>query len=217
MSPTTPSSNPDEKSSSASPRSFGSLEYEVRSDIQHLVKNRLLRGLGSNNHTPASGHTEEEEESQTAADELTALALEFVACVSEEKRCTSHRMRRTLDEPLAPGVTIDTPGASLFFWRFWEAVVDLATACMPHQWIDGKQSLITADDWDALREARFAADSKMDRAIELIDMAQHIECAVAAGWSVWSKPGRWADLPLLEPMIQDYQLGQCSEQRLFKL
>lgn len=41
-------------------------------------------------------------------------------------------------------------------------------------------------------------------------MAQDIKCPVAEKWSVWSKSGRWADLPLLEALVQDYQFGLFS-------
>jgi hypothetical protein len=213
--------------SSADPRTFASLEHEVRGDIKHLVRNRLLRGLGLDiEEDEIEERTENElgienmDITQTASDELNTLALEFVACVAEEKRCDSHRMRLRLERSLAPGVVIDTPGASVFFWRFWETVVDSATASKPQLWVPGEKSLIVAHDWESLEEARRTADSKMDRAIELVNMAQRIDCAVTAGWSVWSKPGRWADLPLLEPIVKDCQFGERdprtlrSEQRI---
>lgn len=198
--------------SSRCPRSFASLEYEVRSDIQHLVRNRIFReltGAIDGDEKPLDTTNDPSDAPRTPAEELQTLAREFMACVAEEKRCTSHRMRLELKDPLAPGVVIDTPGASLFFWRFWEALVDLATAAKPPLYItEDVPSLIGGHDWVKLAEARRAADAKMDRALEVVRMAQGIKCEVAERWSVWSKSGRWPDLPLLESMVQDYQFGE---------
>ncbi|KAF8680089.1 hypothetical protein RhiXN_00935 [Rhizoctonia solani] len=196
------------------PRNFSSIEYDVRSDIQHLVWNRVSHGMGEEGATvdrqAAGNGIENDEPPKTASEELSTLVVEFVQCVSEEKQCTSHRMRVKIKGSLAPGVVIDTPGASLFFWRFWEAVVDLATMTKPHLWAAGDKMLISSHDWETLVEARKLADAKMDRAIELVNVAQRIECQEVSDWTVWGKPVRWADLPLLEPIVKDFQYGLFS-------
>jgi hypothetical protein len=156
----------------------------------------------------AENGIENDEPPKTASEELSTLVVEFVRCVSEEKQCTSHRMRVNIKGPLAPGVVIDTPGASLFFWRFWEAVVDLATMTKPHLWAAGDKMLISSHDWETLVEARKLADAKMDRAIELVNVAQRIECQEVSEWTAWGKTVRWADLPLLEPVVKDFQYGE---------
>ncbi|KAG8691637.1 hypothetical protein FRC11_014014 [Ceratobasidium sp. 423] len=198
--------------SSSSPRNFSTIEYDVRSDIQHLVWNRVSHGMGEEGATVerAENGIENDESPKNASDELRTLVVEFVRCVSEEKQCTSHRMRVKIKEPFAPGVVIDTPGASLFFWRFWESVVDLATMTKPHLWAAGDKMLITSHDWETLVEARKLADVKMERAIELVSVAQRIECQEISGWTIWGRPGKWADLPLLEPIVKDFQFGLFS-------
>ncbi|CAE6425028.1 unnamed protein product [Rhizoctonia solani] len=221
MSHPEPSKTSDEQSeayvsnvSSSGPRNFSSIEYDVRSDIQHLVWNRVSRGMGEEGATVDREVTkngiENDEPPKTASDELKTLFVEFVRCVSEEDQCTSHRMRVEIKGPLAPGVAIDTPGASLFFWRFWESVVDLATMTKPHLWAAGDKMLITSHDWETLVEARKVADAKMDKAIELVNVAQRIECQEISGWKVWGKSMKWADLPLLEPIVKDFQFGLFS-------
>ncbi|KAJ1310959.1 hypothetical protein OPQ81_009470 [Rhizoctonia solani] len=200
--------------SSSGPRHFSSIEHDIRSDIQHLVWNRVSRGMGEEGATIEREETENgienDESPKTASDELRTLVADFVRCVSEEQQCTSHRMRVKIKGPFAPGVVIDTPGASLFFWRFWESVVDLATMTKPHLWAAGDKMLISSHDWETLIEARKVADAKMDRAIELVNVAQRIKCQEISGWTIWGKPMKWADLPLLEPIVKDFQFGLFS-------
>lgn len=207
----------EEEESSASspcPRSFLSLEHEVRSDIRCLVRDKIGRVLAADNEDDRDELEDEGDETRpneapkTPADELKTLALEFVACVTQEKRCTSHNMRRTIPGSLAPGVVLDTPGASLFFWRLWQTLVDEATQSSLTYWDTREKSLATACDWEALVLARQRADQKTSRATELVKLAQGIQCDAAASWSVWAKPGKWADLPLLEHMVRDYQFGE---------
>jgi hypothetical protein len=117
-------------------------------------------------------------------------------------------MRRTLSTPLVPGIIIDTPGASLFFFRFWESVVDEGTKSKEQWWSTREKSFATACNREALEQARAAADQRTDRAIGLVKLAQGIDCAVSAGWSVWMRSGKWADLPLLENTVRDRQFGE---------
>ncbi|KAF8609789.1 hypothetical protein BDV93DRAFT_518544 [Ceratobasidium sp. AG-I] len=202
--------------SSPCPRSFLSLEHEVRGDIRCLVRDKIGRALATDREENKDELDEEGDETRpdetpkTPSDELKTLALEFVACVAQEKRCTSHRMRRTITGSLAPGVVLDTPGASLFFWRLWETLVDEATQSRLTWWSEHEKSLATACDWEALVLARGRADRKTDRAVELVNLAQGIQCDAAASWSVWTKPGKWADLPLLEHIVRDYQFALFS-------
>ncbi|KAF8761080.1 CBF/Mak21 family [Rhizoctonia solani] len=157
------------------PRNFSSIEYDVRSDIQHLVWNRVSHGMGE------EGATVDRQRPETES-KMTSLL--------KRHRKNSVRSSSSLFRISCAGVVIDTPGASLFFWRFWEAVVDLATMTKPHLWAAGDKMLISSHDWETLVEARKLADAKMDRAIEL--------------------PVRWADLPLLEPIVKDFQYGLFS-------
>ncbi|CAE6469662.1 unnamed protein product [Rhizoctonia solani] len=202
------------KISGSGPRNFSSIDYDVRSDIKLIVWNRLSRGMGEEGATvereDSENGIENDESPKTASDEIRTLVVDFVRCVSEEKQCTSHRMRVKIKGPLAPGVVIDTPGASLFFWRFWESVIDLATMTKPHRWAGEEKTLIASHDWGTLVEARKVAYARMDRAIELVDVAQRIECQEMSGWTIWGKSMKWADLPLLEPIVHDFQFGLFS-------
>ncbi|CUA73795.1 hypothetical protein RSOLAG22IIIB_01312 [Rhizoctonia solani] len=201
--------------SASGPRNYSSIEYDVRTDIKLIVWNRLSRGMGEEGASVEREETgngiENDEPPKSASDEIRMLVVDFVRCVSEEKQCTSHRMRVKIKGSFAPGVVIDTPGASVFFWRFWEYVVDLATMTKLHRWAPGdEKTLIASHDWKALVEARKVADARMDKAIELVDVAQRIECQEISGWTIWGKSMEWADLPLLEPLVNDFQFGLFS-------
>ncbi|CAE7173512.1 unnamed protein product [Rhizoctonia solani] len=200
--------------SGSGPRHFALIEHDIRSDIRLLVWNRVSRGMGEEGaiveREQARNGIENDEPLKSASDELRTLVVEFVRCVSDEDQCTSHRMRVEIKGSLAPGVVIDTPGASLFFWKFWGSVVDLATMTKTHPWGSGEKTLIASHDWETLVEARKVANAKMDKAIELINVAQRIECQEISGWTIWGQSMSWADLPILEPMVKDFQFGLFS-------
>ncbi|KAG8687319.1 hypothetical protein FRC09_013570 [Ceratobasidium sp. 395] len=193
--------------SSPGPRTFMSLENEVRKDIKCLVKDKVSKAFNVGEKDEEDGEAKQEDTTPTLASELQSLALEFIACVTQERRCTSHRMRLKLPGSLAPGVILDTPGAGLFFYRFWEALVDEATKSRSYHSTSKEKCLATACDWQSLDQARGLANERTDRAIKLIKLAQDIKCEAAASWSVWGRPGKWADLPLLEHMFRDYQFA----------
>ncbi|QRV90729.1 hypothetical protein RhiJN_18747 [Ceratobasidium sp. AG-Ba] len=193
--------------SSPCPRSFLSLEHEVRTDIKCLVEDKVSQVFDVQDE-PNTGlrHNEPPEIWRTPADELQSLALEFVACVSHERRCTSHRMRLALQDPLAPGVILDTPGTGLFFYRLWERVIEEATR--PDRRQNSKEkSCATASDWETLAAERAELDQRTDRAVKLIGLAQEIKCDTAASWNVWGRSGRWSDLPLLEHLVRDREFA----------
>ncbi|KAG9125441.1 hypothetical protein FRC07_007578 [Ceratobasidium sp. 392] len=192
--------------SSPGPRTFLSLEHEVRSDIKCLIKDKVSKAFNTKE-KDEDGETKQEDGSLTPASELQSLALEFIACTTQERRCTSHRMRLKLPARLAPGVILDTPGAGLFFYRLWETLVDEATESRSYHSGSKEKCLATACDWQALDQARAIANERIDRAIKLIKLVQDIKCEDAASWSVWGRPGKWADLPLLEHMFRDYQFA----------
>ncbi|KAG9082462.1 hypothetical protein FS749_006832 [Ceratobasidium sp. UAMH 11750] len=194
------------EASSPGPRTFLSLELEVRGDIKCLVKDKVSKAFNTGEQNDEEeGETNQDGTSLTPATELQSLALEFIACVTQERRCVSHRMRLQLPAPLAPGVILDTPGTGLFFSKLWATLVDEATKSRSYR--PKEKCFANACDWEALEQARVAANERTNRAIKLVRLAQEIKCEVAASWSVWGRPAKWADLPLLEHIVRDYQFA----------
>ncbi|KAG9098966.1 hypothetical protein FRC06_005789 [Ceratobasidium sp. 370] len=194
------------EASSPGPRTFLSLELEVRGDIKCLVKDKVSRAFNTDERDKEEdGESNQDGASYTPATELRSLAFEFIACVTQERRCTSHRMRLPLSTSLAPGVILDTPGAGLFFYRLWDTLVDEATKSRSYHLKD--KCFANACDWVALEQTRTTANERTNRAIKLVKLAQEIKCEAAASWSVWGRPGKWADLPLLEHIVRDYQFA----------
>ncbi|KAG8745366.1 hypothetical protein FRC10_008225 [Ceratobasidium sp. 414] len=193
------------EASSPGPRTFLSLELEVRGDIKCLVKDKVSKAFNINERDDEEGGESNQGGMSPTPAELQSLALEFVACVTQERRCTSHSMRLQLPAPLAPGVILDTPGAGLFFYRLWDKLVDEATKSRSYHSKD--KCFANSCDWETLAQARATANEKTNRAIKLVRLAQGIECEAAASWSVWGRSGKWADLPLLEHIVRDNQFA----------